>query len=96
MARYKITARAKDDLWRIYNYGLSEYGEERADRYHRKLFEHFEQIAENPYIHPSVNYICAGYRRGVCGVDSIFYRVTDDGVEIISIIGRQDIKNILL
>jgi toxin ParE1/3/4 len=35
-------------------------------------------------------YIHEGYRRCVCGVDSIFYRVVDDKVEIMSILGWQD------
>jgi toxin ParE1/3/4 len=37
-----------------------------------------------------------GYRRSVCGVDSIYYRVGDDGiVEIMAILGSQDADEIL-
>jgi toxin ParE1/3/4 len=43
----------------------------------------------------AVDHIHKGYRRSVCGVDSIFYRVIDDTVEIIAILGQQDIHNIL-
>ena len=37
-----------------------------------------------------IHEILPGYRRSVCGVDSIYYRVIDDVVEIMRILGRQD------
>lgn len=95
MANYKVTEAAKEDLRRIYNYGVSQFGEIQADNYFDSLFERFEQIAENPLLYPSVDYIRTGYRRSVCGVDSIFYRIVDDTVEIVSILSRQDINRIL-
>ncbi|MEQ1545407.1 type II toxin-antitoxin system RelE/ParE family toxin [Methyloglobulus sp.] len=95
MASYRLTEAAKEDLWRIYQYGVVQFGEAQADSYFNALFERFGQIADNPMLYPSVDYIRAGYRRSVCGVDSIFYRIMDDTVEIISILSRQDIDRIL-
>ena len=95
MASYRLSEAAKEDLRRIYRYGVSRFGESQADNYFDALFERFGQIAENPQLYPSVDFIRAGYRRSVCGVDSIFYRIVDDTVEIISIIGRQDFDRIL-
>ena len=37
-----------------------------------------------------IKHIREGYRKSVCGVDIIYYRVNDDAVEIMSILGRQD------
>jgi len=37
----------------------------------------------------------AKFRRCVCGSDSIYYRLNNDIVEIMAIIGRQDVNNIL-
>jgi toxin ParE1/3/4 len=34
-----------------------------------------------------------GYRRSVCGVDSIYYRVDGDTVEIMCILGQQDVDD---
>jgi toxin ParE1/3/4 len=48
-------------------------------------------LAARPYAYQAVDEIRPGYRRTVCGVDSIYYRVTDNIVEIMSILGRQDI-----
>ena len=91
MARYKLAADAEDDLQRIYNYGFEQWGEVAADEYYGALFDRFEDIAERPNAYPAVDYIRKGYRRSVCGVDSIYYRVCDDGiVEIMAILGSQD------
>lgn len=96
MANYKLTEYAKEDLRRIYRYGVINYGEKQAELYFDELVERFGQIAENPYMYQSVNYIREGYRRSVCGVENIFYRIVDGTVEIVSILGRQDIDNLLL
>lgn len=40
----------------------------------------------------SVDYIKKGYRRCVCGVDSIYYRINQNIVEIMAIVGRQDLN----
>ena len=95
MSNYRITEDAKEDIRRIYSYGVRNYGEKQADIYYDALFDRFEQIAKTPYLYQSVDYIRKGYRRSVCGVDSIFYRVVDDTVEIISILSRQDFDNLL-
>jgi toxin ParE1/3/4 len=95
MANYRITEDAKEDLRRIYRRGVKEYGEAQADKYHSNLFERFEEIAKNPLLYQSVDSIRIGYRRSFCGADSIFYRIAEDVVEIIAIIGRQDSDNIL-
>lgn len=95
MGNYKLTEDAKEDLRRIYRYGVKEFGEAQADLYYDALFRHFEQIADNPYLFQTVDHIRKGYRRSICGTDSIFYRVVDDTVEIISLLGRQDVNNLI-
>ena len=94
MGIYKLTEDAKDDLLRLYRYGVKEFGETQADLYYDLLIRHFKQIADNPYLYQAVDHIRKGYRRSVCGVDSIFYRVVGDDIEIISILSRQDFDNI--
>lgn len=39
----------------------------------------------------AVDDIREGYRRSVCGVDSIYYHIVDNKVEIMRILGQQDI-----
>jgi toxin ParE1/3/4 len=90
MAKYKLSENAKADLKRIHQYGVRNYGLTKANMYHHSFKKQFEEIAKNPYLYQSAEHIHQGYRRCVCGVDSIFYRIVDDTVEIISILGRQD------
>ena len=58
------------------------------------FFEYFDIIAESPFSFESVDFIKTGYRRCVCGSDSIYYKVNNNVVEIMTIIGRQDLDNI--
>ena len=90
MENYRLTSDAKADLLRIYYRGLERWGETQADEYYNAFFDRFEQIAEQPYLHQAVDHIREGYRRNVCGVDSIYYRVVGNTVDIMNILGRQD------
>ena len=92
MGTYRLSENAREDLRRIYRRGLREYGEAQADEYYNALFDRFEEIAEQPFLYPAVDDIREGYRRSVCGVDSIYYRIEGETVEIIAIIGRQDVE----
>lgn len=54
------------------------------------LFYCFNKIASNPFLFPENMKYRGVERYCVCGVDTIFYNVKNDEVEIIAIIGRQD------
>ena len=62
------------------------------DKYFESFFEYFDIIAKRPFSFESVDYIKKGYRRCVCGVDSIYYKVNEAIVEIVTIVGRQDLN----
>ena len=95
MGSYKLSPIAVEDLTRIYFYGLSHFGKIQADKYYNNLFDQFERIAKNPYLFPAVDEIKNGYRKSVCGVYSIYYKIESDYVIITNIIGRQNIDSIL-
>lgn len=95
MAKYRLSNAAKEDLIRIHHYGVKKFGMNQADKYFDSFFEYFDIIAQQPFSFESVDYIKKGYRQCVCGSDSIYFRIADDIVEIMTIIGRQDLKNIL-
>ncbi len=95
MAEYRLSNEARTDLIRIHHYGVERFGMVQADKYFDSLFEYFDIIAQRPFSFESVDYIKKGYRRCVCGADSIYYKVNDDVVEIMAIVGKQDLNNIL-
>lgn len=90
MSKYKLSNAAKEDLIRIHHYGVKKFGIKQADKYFNSFFDNFEIIAERPLSFESVDFIKPGYRRCICGVDSIYFRKENDFVEIMAIIGRQD------
>ena len=95
MAKYRLSNEAKNDLIRIHHYGVKKFGLTQADKYFESFFEYFEIIAKRPFSFESVDYLKKGYRRCVCGSDSIFYKINGEIIEIMAIIGRQDMNNIL-
>ena len=95
MADYRLSNEAKNDLIRIHQYGVKKFGLTLANKYFETFFQYFEIIAKRPYSFESVDYLKIGYRRCVCGVDSIFFRIKGEVVEIMAIVGRQDLDDIL-
>ena len=94
MGNYKLSNIAKEDLIRIHQYGVKKFGIHQADKYFNSFFEYFDIIAERPFSFESVDFIKIGYRRCVCGTDSIYYKIINNVVEIMTIIGKQDLNEI--
>lgn len=94
MANYKISNEAKKDLIRIHHYGIQKFGVAQADKYFNSFFDYFDLIAQNPYSFANIDLIKKGYRHCVYGSDSIYYKVNGNIVEIMTIVGRQDLNNI--
>lgn len=95
MTKYRLSNEAKNDLIRIHHYGIQKFGISQADKYFDSFFEYFDMIAQRPYSFESVDYIKKDYRRCVCGADSIYFKMNGDLVEIMAIVGRQDLDNVL-
>lgn len=95
MAEYRLSNTAKEDLIRIHHFGVEKFGITQADKYFESFFDYFDIIAQRPFSFESVDYIKEGYRRCPCGSDTIYYRINDNMVEIMAIVGMQDLKNIL-
>ena len=95
MAKYRLSNEAKDDLIRIHQYGIREFGIAQADKYFDSFFKYFDIIAQRPFSFESVDYLRVGYRRCVCGSDSIFFKINEDQIEIMAIVGQQDLRTIL-
>ncbi|KYG74466.1 toxin ParE1/3/4 [Roseivirga ehrenbergii] len=95
MANYKLSNIAKVDLIRIHQYGVNRFGISQADKYFDTFFKYFDMITERPLYFESVDFIRPGYRLCVCSSDSIYFRVNNGVVEIMTIIGRQDFDNTL-
>ncbi len=95
MYNYRLSNTAKEDIIRIHHYGIKQFGLTQADKYIDSLFTYFDIIAQNPFAFESASYIKEGYRRCPHSNDSIYFKINQNTVEIMAIIGLQDSKNIL-
>lgn len=95
MIKYRLSNIAKEDLIEIHQYGLLKFGEKQADLYYNTLFEYFDIISKAPESFESVDFIKQGYRRCVCGSNSIYYTIDKEFgiINIMTIVGRQNIFN---
>lgn len=65
------------------------FGVALADEYFADLIEKFHAISKQPLLYP-VDDVKDGYRRCVYRSYVIYYRETEDGVEIMAVLGQQD------
>ena len=89
--KYILSNEAKFDLINIHHFGVYRFGTIQADKYFNAFFNQFAIICKDPYQFKSVAYIKKGYRKCICGSDSIYYKIKDETVFIMAIIGSQDI-----
>jgi toxin ParE1/3/4 len=90
MYKYHLSYEAEEDVVRIFEYGLGRFGLLQANKYSEMLFDCFTKIASNPFMFPTVTKYKNIERFCVCGVDTIYFNIKGDEIEIITIIGIQD------
>lgn len=90
MYKLVLTSEAESDLEAIYRDGYQKWGEAQADQYYDAILDHFNILCENPYLFRAVDEIRVGYRRSICGKHSIFYRVSEDAVEIMGLVRSEN------
>lgn len=95
MPDYRLTSAAANDLLQIAVFGIRRFGEQRARRYFNRLVSRFDELAAAPERFPRVDHIRKGYRRSVCGVHSIYFRNYRGAVEIVRVLGQQDVDEAL-
>ena len=92
MYNYVLTREAKEDLYRIYEFGVYKFGADQAEKYITLIYDCFDKITANPFLFPAVVNYKNVERYCVCGVDTIYYNINNNVIEIVTIIGRQNFK----
>ena len=82
---YSLRQQAQDDLESIWFYSFQEWGAEQADQYIRMLLARFTWLSDNPQLGKQRTEIKPGYYCFPEGRHLIFYRITQDGIDIIGI-----------
>jgi len=95
MRKYRLSQAAKKDLIRIAKYGDEQFGIRQSDNYRDLLDQRFSMLVDNPDLYPLVEHIHPGYRRSVHQSHSIYYRIENQDIIIMRVLGRQDTKESL-
>lgn len=87
MANYRLTKRAEKDLGNIAVYTFQNFGLRQAELYRDGLLKTLDTIAEFPLIGSDQGHIKPNVRRFVYESHSIYYRVNENGVVILRLLG---------
>ena len=82
---YSLRQQAQDDLESIWIYSYREWGDEQADQYIRSLLSRFTWLSENPQLGKQRAEIKPGYYCYPEGMHLFFYKITQDGIDIIGV-----------
>jgi len=87
MASYHLSNLADEDLGNIATYSIQRFGINQARLYRDGLFKTFEMISDFPLIGTDQSQIKINVRRQVYESHAIYYRVDDNGIFILRILG---------
>ncbi len=91
---YSISKKAVADLEEIWLYTVEYWSVEQADRYYNLIFEEITYICKNENAGKSMEHIRKGYRAAKVKSHLIFYKISNDVIEIVRILHeRMDIEN---
>jgi toxin ParE1/3/4 len=84
--RFVLKPRAHADLDEIWNYTADRWGLEQAETYIRQLWKDIQTVADNPSLGQECAEVRPGYRKYPSGSHVLFYRLTDDGIDVVRIL----------
>ena len=81
-----LSAEARDDLNSILLYTWQQWGEEQRDRYKATLDRALAALSDFPELGPQAPGFLSGCRVRPVGRHVLFYRITDDEIEVVRIL----------
>lgn len=98
MLSFKVSRKAQADLIAIGRYTSKKWGVSQRNHYLKQLDDCFNQLAENPELGSSCDFILEGYRKFPQGSHLIFYKQdSEENCIVISRVLHQsmDVESIL-
>lgn len=89
MSEVILSPRAKLDLSEIWDYTLSQWGVDQAEKYVRDLWTMMEMQASDPTKSVDIGDVRKGYRKSRSGSHVIFFKVTGDGIDVVRILHQR-------
>ena len=90
MANYVLSELARQDIVSIRDYTLDTWGHEQVEKYLSQLEQRLEWLAENPKSGKKREDVKEGYRSYPEGCHVVFYRISEDGIEVIGLIHQSE------
>ena len=84
--QYIISPRAQGDLDEIWTYTTKRWGVDQAEIYIREIGKHIEAVAARPAMGRACPEIRDGYHRYRAASHVLFYRLIDDGIDVVRIL----------
>ncbi len=93
MTDYVLTPRARADIEDIWDYTAAHWNVRQAETYIRHIQAAIEAVADEPGIARSCAEVRKGYFKFPAESHIVFFRLTQDGVEVVRILhGRMDFE----
>lgn len=89
MSRYALRPGAQADIEEIWNYTVARWGASQAEKYLRQLAEAMAYVAADPARGRACDDVRAGYRKYAVGAHVLFYKRTQDGVDVVRILHQR-------
>lgn len=90
MAHYFLSESAQQDIISIRDYTLDTWGEAQTSTYLARLEQRLNWLANHPVLGKKRNEIKEGYISFPEGRHIIFYRIAENGIEVIGIIHQKE------
>jgi toxin ParE1/3/4 len=87
--RYTLRPRALSDLEGIWDYTAESWGAAQAELYVRQLSSTMASLAERPLMVRACPELREGYYRHRSGAHVLFYRLTEDGIDVVRILHQR-------
>ncbi len=89
MSEVTLTPKAKSDLGEVWDYTLTQWGVDQAEKYVRKLWSVMEKQASDPTKSVDIGDVRKGYRKIGSGSHVIFFKVTTGGIDVVRILHQR-------
>jgi len=89
MSRVVLSPKAKADLSGIWDYTLEEWGVEQAEKYVRELWVEIQKQAADHTTSIDISDVRTGYRKVRFGSHVIFFKLINDGIDVIRILHQR-------
>ena len=96
MSRFILTRRAEADIIDILTYSIENFGRQIALDYQSSLETCFELLAENPLMGRAAQQLDSKVRRHEHGSHVILYEKADDGIVILALVHKRNIRKLKL